>query len=327
MTDDARKLGLIRHLQLALLLGATAEGLTIDEMAQRMEVSRRTAQRMRAALDLVFPIVALREGPSVRYRLQGHLPTSVLAPRPEELAELQLAIQSLRKEGQGERAERLDLLKSRILSALRDAHKHRLAPDLETYRAMRLPIVAAGPRHRIEPEVQDACHLALLSGSMISFDYVASSGRRRHVVAPRGVLVGARSYLVAEAAEWGEPMLFRLDRMQCAKALDEAAWPNESFDLDAYASRSFGVFQEESEEIILRFDPAISADARAYQFHPGQVMQQLSDERLEVRFVSGGLLELAYHLFQWGSAVEIIAPEALKDKMRDAIRAAASRLS
>ena len=54
--DDARKLGLVCHLQLVLRLGATSEGLTIDEIAAEMEVSRRTAQRMRAALDLVFPM-------------------------------------------------------------------------------------------------------------------------------------------------------------------------------------------------------------------------------------------------------------------------------
>ena len=54
MTDDARKLGIVRHRLLVFRLGATAEGLTIDEIAAETDVSRRNAQRMRAALDLVF---------------------------------------------------------------------------------------------------------------------------------------------------------------------------------------------------------------------------------------------------------------------------------
>jgi len=120
MTDDARSLGLLRHLQLALRLGATAEGLTIDEIAAQMEVSRRTAQRMRAALDLVFAMETLRNGQTLRYRLQDHLPPAVLAPKAEELADLDLVVVAFRKRGETDPAGRLDTLRHRMLAALRE---------------------------------------------------------------------------------------------------------------------------------------------------------------------------------------------------------------
>ncbi|MFC3119550.1 hypothetical protein ACFOHS_19975 [Jhaorihella thermophila] len=34
----------------------------------------------------------------------------------------------------------------------------------------------------------------------------------------------------------------------------------------------------------------------------------LEDGRLEVRFHAGGWLEMAWHLYQWGDSVEVVAP-------------------
>ena len=326
MTDDARSLGLVRHLQLALRLGATAEGLTIDEIAGEMEVSRRTAQRMRAALDLVFPMQTLRDGQTLRYRLQGHLPTAVLAPKTDELADLDLAIAAFRKGGEADRADRLDTLRHRLLAALRDGDRRRLAPDLELLAKARLPIVVPGPRTPVPRDVQDACHLALLAGTILSFDYAAAHGTRRHEVAPRGMLVGARSYLVAAGNDWGDPMLFRLDRMTSPEVSDRPAWPDEAFDLEEFAARSFGIFQEEPDEVILRFDSDMHDEASAFCFHPDQRTKTLPDGRLELRFRTGGFVELAWHLFRWSGAVEIVAPDILKETMREQLEKSAVRL-
>jgi len=326
MTDDARKLGIVRHLQLALRLGATAEGLTIDEIAEELEVSRRTAQRMRAALDLVFPIETLRDGQTLRYRLQGHLPAAALAPKTEELADLDLAIAAFRKRGDADRADRLNTLRHRMLAALRDGDRRRLAPDLELLAKARLPLVVPGPQTPVPRDVQDACHLALLAGAILSFDYAAAHGTRRHEVAPRGLLVGARSYLAAAGNDWGDPILFRLDRMSDPEVLERPAWPDEAFDLDEFAARSFGVFQEVPEEVVLRFDSTAHDEASAFRFHPDQETRTLPDGRLEVRFCSGGFVELAWHLFRWSGVVEIAAPEVLKNTMREQLQKSAARL-
>lgn len=326
MTDDVRSLGLIRHLQLALRLGATAEGLTIDEIAAEMEVSRRTAQRMRAALDLVFPMETLRDGQTLRYRLQGHLPSAMLAPTTEELADLDLAIAAFRKRGEPDRADRLDTLRHRMLAALREKDRRRLAPDLELLAKARLPIATPGPRTPIPRDVQEACHLALLAGVILSFDYESAHSTRHHEVAPRGMLVGARSYLVAAGNNWGDPMLFRLDRMSNPEVLNRPAWQDEAFDIEEFAARSFGIFQEELQQVVLRFDSTAHDEASDFRFHPGQKAKTLADGRLEVSFRSGGLLELTWHLFRWSGVVEIIAPDALKATMRKQLERSTARL-
>ena len=61
-------------LELARMLASTAEGMTLDEMAQRMAVSRRTIERMRDAVRDVFPqLEDVVEWPTTRYRIPSGL--------------------------------------------------------------------------------------------------------------------------------------------------------------------------------------------------------------------------------------------------------------
>ncbi len=103
-------------------------------------------------------------------------------------------------------------------------------------------------------------------------------------VIPYGLLFGPRFYVVARVKSKAEPFLFRLDRMHDLEVTNEAGAPPESFDLEAYASRSFGVFQEEAEDIVLRFDPSAAPDARGYLFYPTQPWSPRRMDRS--RFVS-----------------------------------------
>ena len=52
--------------------------------------------------------------------------------------------------------------------------------------------------------------------------------------------------------------------------------------------------------------------AAEWRFHPRQTTRRLEDGSLEVRFEAGGWLEMAWHLYQWGNSVEVVAPEALR---------------
>jgi predicted DNA-binding transcriptional regulator YafY len=134
-------------------------------------------------------------------------------------------------------------------------------------------------------------------------------------------LFAPRYYLVAATKSRTEPALYRLDRIHDIEVTDEPGAPPESFNLKAYASRSFGVFQEEPEDIIVSFDASAATDARAYLFHPTQSMTDETDGSLTVRFRAAGLLQIAHHLMTWGSTVTILAPENLKNMIWEQIEA------
>jgi hypothetical protein len=123
-------------------------------------------------------------------------------------------------------------------------------------------------------------------------------------------LVGAE--LSGSGESLGEPRNYRLDRIEALEVLDRTASPPPSFNLQDYASRSFGIYQGEVEEIVLRVSPESAEDALGWRFHPSQMVELQADGSVVVRFWATGLLELAWHLFTWGDRVEVVAPDALR---------------
>jgi predicted DNA-binding transcriptional regulator YafY len=87
------------------------------------------------------------------------------------------------------------------------------------------------------------------------------------------------------------------------------------FDLNVYAAQSFGSFHSESEFglIVWRFSPAAAATARDFLFHPDQIMTDQADGGLIVTFRASGWVEMAWHLYKWGSAVEVLEPPELRE--------------
>jgi len=86
----------------------------------------------------------------------------------------------------------------------------------------------------------------------------------------------------------------------------------EDFTLQDYAGRAFGVFREEAADVVWRFSPAAAPDARSFDFHPTQEMEEAPDGALIVRFRAGGHKEMCWHLFTWGGEVEVVEPDALR---------------
>lgn len=68
--------------------------------------------------------------------------------------------------------------------------------------------------------------------------------------------------------------------------------------------------------------PAPADEGRRWRFHPDQVLTEETDGSLTVRFRSGGLRELAWHLVTWRDAIEIIAPKRLRETLVEELRLA-----
>ncbi len=129
--------------------------------------------------------------------------------------------------------------------------------------------------------------------------------------------MGSRRYLVAidTAKRDGNIRHFRVESMVSAEALTEGfAWP-EDFDLKAYANRAFGSYYDAHEHgpVVWKFAPHAAERAAGYQFHPEQSSELLDDGSLMVRFNASGHVEMCWHLYAWGDAVEVISPSVLAE--------------
>lgn len=310
-------------LRLARRLAGSSEGLTLDEMAREAEVERRTAERMRDALDRLFDLEDITEGRSKRFRIRGGLDAHLQTPSADELAELDIAARHLAATGQADRAALLRSLSDKIQAALRSSARRRIEPDLEALLSAEALAMQAGPRPQVEPETLALVRVALKGSLSLRFHY-GTSARSRHVD-PWGILFGRQPYLVGPARSFEKPVLWRLDRMRRLALGEPALKPPTGFSLAVYAAQSFGAFHESPEDVALRFGPEAAQDARRFLFHPDQTLEATEDGGLLVRFRAGGMLELAHHLFTWGDAVEIIGPDSLRALMVEQLRRALGR--
>ena len=313
-----------RLLKLARALAGTAEGLTLDEMGDAVAADRRTTERMRDALWELFPeMEAIPDPPTKRFRIPAGLDGFLNAPTADELAALGAAAGELEAQGAGVRAGALRGLEKKVLAALRAPAKRRIAPDLEALLQAEAIAVQAGPRPSEDEEVLGAVRDALKAGAMLRFTYAGgrTPGQEREVT-PYGLLFGRANYLVAAEGD-GEPRNWRLDRLSAVEALDDRpAERPADFSLQAYADRSFGIYQDEQEDVVLRFRPEAAEGALRWRFHVGQRVERESGGAVVVRFRASGMRELAWHLFSWGANVEVIAPDRLRTILVEELRTA-----
>jgi len=316
-------------IDLARGMAASAEGLTLNEMAGQLRVGRRTAERMRDAVLMLFPQVEeISDPPSKRWRIRGGLSAFEQAPTATEMLELTKAAAALRAAGEPARAAALEGLERKVKAAMRSTTLNRMAPDLEALVRAETIAVQAGPRPTADETVLAEIRGAVLAERPLSFIYARPGAEARsRSVAPCGLMFGRANYLVAADRESGRIQTFRLDRMSSVEAGEGTVRPPADFDLAAFASQSFGIYQDEIEEVVLRIAPAGAAEARGWRWHPTQTIEDQADGSVLVRFRASGMRELAWHLFTWGEQVTIEAPQRLKSVMASELTAATRALA
>lgn len=313
-----------RALMLVHLLSESSEGLTLDEMAADLGVNRRTAERLRDALREEFDIEERLEDRTKRFFIRESLRRVYTRPNAEEVAALQAEAQARRAEGAGH-AGQLESLLAKVKSALDDRERARLAPDLDALVRLQRSRITAGPLLDATPEYIGVMQGAILAGACVEFEYTAVDGSEakwRRVI-PYGLIHGPTTYLLGkipprEGRTEKEPVFFRLDRIANPRVSNQAGCPPDDWDLDTWLAGSFGIWREDDQDVILRVGPSAVERARHWRFHPGQVLEE-DGEDLLVRFRSGGMREIADHLFTWGGDIRIEAPEVLRKVMRERV--------
>ncbi|URI16186.1 helix-turn-helix transcriptional regulator [Brevundimonas albigilva] len=303
-------------IRLARLAATRRTGIGLDEICEEFDISHRTAQRMTDALETVFTNVEVMDGPDRRRRWRvADTMLDRLQTRPETAIEaLEIAGRTARGDGRLRHAAALDDLRGGLLVRLTTKDALRTETDVEAVLLAMGSVTRPGPRVNLTPAVLDAVIEGLRGPFRLRLRYGTEDAPER-IIEPHGLLLGHRSYLVArQPARGGDMLNFRMDRILSAQTLDESFSLAPGFSLENYAAQSFGVYQDPAQydEVIWRFAPHAAARAAEFCFHPKQAVEPQEDGGLIVRFHAAGWLEMAWHLYQWGDAVEVIAPDGLR---------------
>lgn len=322
VSGDAVSFGKAEQLlELATLAAARHAGITIDDVADRFTVSKRTAQRMLYVLENQFPDTetSLGDDGRKRWRLPSAPLRDLMTLSPEELAVLDFAIETLRRNGLAVEAQDLRGLREKILALVPRSKAARLETDHEILLEAQGLAARPGPRERVDRQIIAAVAEAIKASRMLDVSYQArgETDPRPRRIAPYGLLTGIRRYLVARPHDElaGRPRLYVVENIRGAAVTPITFERDTSFNLQAFAHRSFGVFQhpEEYGEVIWRFSSEAAQHARSFEFHPSQSFEDGPNGSLIVRFKAAGHLEMAWHLYMWGEDVEVLAPQSLRD--------------
>ena len=297
-------------------------------MGGEFGVSRRTAERLRNATEQSFgPLDEVKTGDRQRHwRLRSNPLRQLICVDPEELAELESAAEGMDRAGLSERTKVLRDLADKLRAMWRPRREVDTVANLEVLMRAEGLAMRPGPKARLEEGLLAIVREALTARHILKFDYWARTTglTSRQRVEPYGVLYGNRAFLVGRT-DWTEaPRLWRLGNVSNARILEETFEPDPEFDLRSYAERSFGTFQEDPSDVVLRFDKDAARDAGNFLFHPSQTSNWNEDGTVTVRFRAGGIDEMCWHLVTWGGSVTVEQPSRLRQRLTEMCEAIAA---
>jgi predicted DNA-binding transcriptional regulator YafY len=311
-------------LRLAMMV-TRRRGVSLSEIEEEFGCVRRTAQRMTNALEETFPQVEqfTDDERRSRWRMPVRAVAPLLTPTAEELAALSAAIAELDSQAMASEAATARQLERKIRALIPPEAGTRLAVDEEALLEALGHAVRPGPRPAANEVIDSAISEALKGPYLLRIIY-----RRRdedqpseRIVAPHGLLLGVRRYLVAKDTAKPKANLrhYRVEEIYEAEVLSNSFVLDPEFNIHRHAELAFGSYESAVEygEVIWKFRPDAAQHARRFRFHPTQTHEDLEDGSLVVRFQASGHLEMCWHLYSWGNAVEVIAPDALRTMVQE----------
>jgi predicted DNA-binding transcriptional regulator YafY len=308
-----------RLLRLARHLAGTRTGLTLDEMSTELGVGRRTVERLRDSLVAMFPQMDWWDDEERvrRWRLPGSALVGIVELRAEAVAAIEIAARECDVRGEDNRATLLREASTTLRAVMRPDALRKAEPDIAALMEAEGIAMRPGPRPIIISGILQNLRHAILGMRLVAVCYANTTFEETsaRIICPYGILYGGRGWLVAHVEAMPEMRLWRLDRIISVDLLDRTFLRRDSFSLPDYAAQSFGTFQESPIDVVLKFTLEAANDARAWMFHPSQSIESQVDGSLIVRFRTGGIREMSFHLFTWGSTVTVLEPQSLRDNI------------
>jgi predicted DNA-binding transcriptional regulator YafY len=303
------------------MMATRRSGVSLEEIVEEFGCVYRSAQRMTMALAAAFPQTQSEDGEDRRrrWRIPARAVAPLLTPSAKELAALTTAINELDAAGMTIEAATVRQLERKVRALIPPEAGTRLAVDEEALLEALGHAARPGPRPAASSEVDAAISEALKGPFLLRILYRKRKQDKpgERVVAPHGLLLGVRRYLVARdtAKAANAPLQhYRVEEIYSAEVLDESFELYSDFSIGRHAEKGFGSYESAAEygDVVWRFSPEAAPHARRFVFHPTQTTEEETDGSLLVRFKASGHLEMCWHLYQWGKSVEVLQPASLR---------------
>lgn len=303
-------------IELAILMQNSYGGLTLDDIAHEFECSRRSAERMKAVLVEKFgnkiEEVYNNKDKKKRWRFKKGTMNWLINFTPSDFANLELCKKSIKSPT---KQKEIDELIEKI-KALNPQNVSNV--DVDEILSSQAYAVRQGFRENIKLETLQIINDAILCQKQIVIKYADMD--KEFILNPYGILHSDRVYLIAYNPYVKAIWTYRISKIKEIKLTDNYFDKDESFSMEEYCGRSFGVYQGEIFDVILQFDKDSAEDVKEYFFHPTQKGKLNDDGSYTLSLKASGEFEIITEILKWRSNVKIIAPQSLKDTYNKTIQ-------
>jgi predicted DNA-binding transcriptional regulator YafY len=171
-------------LRVALDMQGSAYGLTLQDLRNNYSdkpLSRRTAERLRDAVERLFPQVELVNPGELpkRWRIPASTANSLTDVTAEEVADLTTAVSLLRRENMHVQAKSLERVLAKLRALMKRQAAAKLEPDLEALTEAEGLAMRPGPKPKIDQEILRTLREAIITRTKVRLHYLyRGSGKR-----------------------------------------------------------------------------------------------------------------------------------------------------
>ncbi len=298
-------------LDLAIFMSSKIQGVTVNEISERYNVSRRTAERMRDSLTCIFPSIDEIEtdGTQKHWGFTNYSISNLITFTPKEIANIeQLQRRTTNrelKEELGKTVEKIKSLARKNLNSVED--------NIELFMQTEGYAVRQMPQYKISFSTLEVIRDAIQHSKIVTGIY----HDKKRTIEPLGLIYGEKIYLVArEKAKGKDIYTFLLHKFSDLKLTNEI-FDKKGFNLQEYTNLSFGVYHGEVLNVELLFDKELSQEASQYNFYPTQVGKFNDDGSYTLKFKASGSKEIIWHVFKWDSGCKIVKPATLNKQYKE----------
>ena len=310
MQDKPRYSRVSDILDLAIFMSSKLQGVTIKDIEERYNVSRRTAERMRDSLTCIFPSVDEIETDDAQkhWGFINYSISNLITFTPKEIANIE---QCERRTTNKEMKEELGKTVEKI-KAFNRKHATSVENNIELFMQTEGYAVRQMPQYKISLGALEVIRDAVQHSKVVKGIY----HDKKRTIEPLGMIYGEKIYLVAREKAKGDGIYnYLLHKFQDLKLTDKN-FDKGDFDLQAYTNLSFGVYHGEILDVKLSFTPDLAEEASKFNFHPTQKGKWENDGSYTLTFKASGSREIIWHVFKWGAGCKILAPKSLKDEYK-----------
>jgi CRISPR-associated endonuclease/helicase Cas3 len=314
-----------RLLQIETLLLAHPEGMTQAQIARRLGVNRSTIYRYLPDLGDHFPVYETDDGRLCIDR-SSYL-VNVRFTLHEAMA-VHLAARLL--------ATRMDKQNPHAASALRKLGLalENLAPLISRHLKQSAEVMDDSSQRHDPVYLQSLEKLTLAWATQRKVRVWHRHERTRRVFeyafAPYFIepyAIGQTTHVIGLRQPPGVVRTFKIERIERVEPLGEPYEIPEDFDPRRLLADAWGIWYTEAEpvEVVLRFHPRVARRVKESRWHPSEAVEEQADGYLVWKALVAEPQEMLPWIRGWGSDVEVLGPEELRETLMGEAKALAEK--